>query len=230
MCNWKNSHYPIQKKKKSMDLQFSYTSTGSLSLNFPLTAAVHLTLPCALVEHLNCHSLSSDTPSPRMTPSGCCWKELERVQLLPAQWPLHQHKVWCETYSRATVVPWRQQNILQPAELNTIHLLPLTSLGCLLQDTFPCISVLAKFSVTHVLPRYSRVVNSPQILQGSRVLMVSCFSSLSRVWQMEGLVWGGKQMFCFVFQQTMMLFLQNDLTRKQNPSKSQRSSSVWISL
>lgn len=62
-----------------MDLQISYTSTGSLSLNFPLTAAVHLTFPCALMEHLNCPSLSSDTPSPRMTPSGCSPLLLERA-------------------------------------------------------------------------------------------------------------------------------------------------------
>lgn len=59
----------------------------------------------------------------------------------------------------------RQQNILQPAKLNAIHLLPLTSLCCLLQEAFPSISVLAKFSVTHVLPRYSKVVNSPQTSQ-----------------------------------------------------------------
>lgn len=41
----------------------------------------------------------------RMLTLGC-WEELERVQLLPAQWPLHQHEVWCETYSRATALPW----------------------------------------------------------------------------------------------------------------------------
>lgn len=55
---------------------------------------------------------------------------------------------------------------------------------------------------------------------GSCILMVSCFSSLSRVWQMWLLMWRVKQMFCFVVvyfsQQMMLLFPQNNTIRKQN--------------
>lgn len=220
MCNKKNSN-SLTKNKKYWWI--SYTSIGSLSLSCPLIATVHLTLPCVPVKHLHLslpvlrHTVSKDD-AVRMLILGC-WKELERVQLLPAQWPLHQRKVWCETYSRATTLLWEttehppackaQRNPSAPFDIPVLPFARSVSQHlCTCQIL--CDSCSSQVQQSCEFPSDITVV-----------LMVSCFSSLSRVWQMELLMWGGKQMFCFVFQQTMMLFLQNDPTRKQNPSKPQ---------
>lgn len=138
-----------------------------MSPNCPFIATVHLTLSCALGVTWLPSTLTLSLPALKCHQDAQAWllEALERAQLLPVQWPLISRKWPMRHVSEQLLYSRRQQSVFQSAKHNAIHLLSLTSLCCLLQDIFPNVSVLAKYTVTHVLPRYSRVANSLQTLQ-----------------------------------------------------------------